>query len=73
MDKVTITPFIPMIKVFEMEFFSEISKHLSQHKVTEILNKAYEMFLDTVPLIPDVDNKSPWLKNIIGVAYEIGV
>lgn len=56
-----------------MEFLFEISKHLSQHKVTEIMNKAYGMFLDTVPLIPDVDNNSPWLKNIIGVAYEIGV
>lgn len=73
MNVETINPIIPMIKDFETEFYNELIKVIDPSKASEIMNNAQSKFMETIPLIPNVDRESPWLKNIIGVAYEIGM
>lgn len=68
-----IAPFIGLIKSLENGFQQKLLDKYDIDRVTMFITHAKESFMSTCPLIPEVDEKSPWLKNIIAVAYEIGI
>lgn len=73
MKAAKISPFTGLIKSLENGFQQKLLDKYDIDKVTMFITHAKESFKSISPLIPEVDEKSPWLKNIIAVAYEIGI
>lgn len=73
MKETTIRPFLPMLERFEGFFREELSSRLSKETLESVMKKAIDDFRHVSAIIPDVPATSPWVKNIIGIAYEIGL
>lgn len=68
-----IIPFTGLIKSLENGFRQKLLDKYDIDQVTMFMANAEESFKSICPIVPEVDEKSPWLKNIIAVAYEIGI
>ena len=73
MKETTIEPYLPMLERFEEFFREELASRLSVESVDSVMEAAVENFHRISAIIPDVPPTSPWVKNIIGIAYEIGL
>ena len=73
MKETTIRPFLPMLERFEGFFREELSSRLSKETLESVMKKAIDDVRHVSAIIPDVPATSPWVKNIIGIAYEIGL
>lgn len=73
MKEATIEPYLPMLERFEGFFREELASRLQMASVDSIMEAAIESFHRISAIIPDVPPTSPWVKNIIGIAYEIGL
>lgn len=73
MKAAKISPFTGFIKSLENGIQQKLLDKYDIDQVTMFITHAKESFKSISPLIPEVDEKSPWLKNIIAVAYEIGI
>ena len=68
-----IEPFMPMIRSMEFAFSSTIQKYFDDKEVTIILRSTLAYFNLAKKELPDVGPDSPWLKNMIGITYEISL
>lgn len=73
MKKEEVERLLPMIDGFEQAFNKSLSELFGQTMAHNILDYARAALMDIIPVIPPVSLTSPWLKNIIGVSYEIGI
>lgn len=73
MKETTIEPYLPMLERFEEFFREELASRLSVEAVDSVMEAAVEKFHRISVMIPDVPPTSPWVKNMIGIAYEIGL
>lgn len=73
MKESTIAPYLPMLERFEEFFREELASRLSVEAIDSAMKAAVGHFQRIVPMIPDVPPTSPWVKNIIGIAWEIGL
>ena len=69
MKETTIEPYLPMLERFEEFFREELASRLSVESVDSVMEAAVENFHRISAIIPDVPPTSPWVKNIIGIAY----
>jgi len=68
-----IESFMPMIKGMETTFSFTLKKHFNEQEIKEILKLAQEHFDKVKTILPNVGSQSPWLKNMVGITYEIGL
>ena len=73
MEQSKIKPIEPQIEGIKTAFFAELSTLCGSAKAQEITEMAWKQFQTNIPLIPDVSEKSPWIKNIIVICFEIGI
>lgn len=73
MKKEVVERLLPMIDDLEQEFQKTLSELFGQAKAHDILDYARAALMEIIPVIPPVSSTSPWLKNIVGVSYEIGI
>lgn len=73
MKETTIEPYLPMLGRFEEFFREELASRLSVESVDSVMEAAIKNFHRISAIIPDVPPTSPWVKNIIGIAYEVGL
>lgn len=62
-----------MIDSLEQAFRKSLSELFGETMAHSILDYARAAMMEIIPVIPPVSPSSPWLKNIIGVGYEIGI
>ena len=65
--------FVPMIEGMEAAFVETLAAYFGEFEVIEIILAAREHFNEARTILPNVGPSSPWLKNLIGIAYEIGL
>ena len=73
MEQSKINQFAPQIEGIKAAFFTELSSLYGCVKAQEITDIAWKQFQTNLPLIPEVSEKSPWIKNIIVICFEIGI
>ena len=66
-----ITPFEPLLYGLKNAFVAELSCIYDMTKACMITDNAWSQFQTDIPLIPEVSETSPWIKNIIAIAFEI--
>lgn len=73
MKETTIEPYLPMLGRFEELFREELAPPMPVESIGSAMKAAVGHFQRIAPVIPEVPPTSPWVKNIIGVAWEIGL
>ncbi|MFV0268200.1 MAG: L-2-amino-thiazoline-4-carboxylic acid hydrolase [Draconibacterium sp.] len=73
LDTQLIEPFLPMLKEMGKAFASSLKIYFDENEIKEILDLARTHFENAKTLLPNVGQQSPWLKNMIGICYEIGL
>lgn len=68
-----IRPYLPLLHALELSFAEELKYTFTESEIAHIIRNANEHFEQIKKVIPDIDNSSPWLKNLLGISYEIGV
>jgi hypothetical protein len=73
LDLELIEPFMQMVQSMEGSFSSTLQKYFDDEEIKIILQSARSHFNRAKQELPDVGPHSPWLKNMIGITYEIGL
>jgi hypothetical protein len=73
MDNTFVDSFIPMLNQMKASFETVLEDYFSTSDIQYIVAKAQSHFEQARSLLPDVSATSPWLKNLIGITYEIGL
>lgn len=68
-----INQFMPMVQAMRMAFSVTLRKYFEENSINQILDFADKHFEEAKKTLPNVGAQSPWLKNMIGIAYEIGL
>lgn len=68
-----IQPFEAFLRGFARCFGEELTKRFDAGETQQMLHRAEIHFMHIHDQIPDVGSSSPWLKNLIGIAYETGL
>lgn len=69
----TIQPYLPLLHALESSFAEELKFTFDEPEIVNIIQNAKGHFEQIKESIPDIDNSSPWLKNLLGISYEIGL
>ncbi len=69
----TIQPYLPLLHALESAFAEELKFTFEESEIEDIIQNAKEHFEQIKESIPDIDDSSPWLKNLLGISYEIGL
>lgn len=73
MNAEKIYPFLGLIKSIRKGFQQKLLGRYDSSRVASLIAYSNHTFEALWPEIPEVDEKSPWLKNIVVVAYEISL
>ncbi|TAJ08101.1 hypothetical protein DMA11_21780 [Marinilabiliaceae bacterium JC017] len=68
-----IKQFMPMVQAMESAFSKTLEEYFENDKINQILLFTRKHFEEAQGTLPNVGPQSPWLKNMIGITYEIGL
>gem|GEM_PF-574242 len=73
MKREVLDVFIPMIETMERIFADILAEEFEGAETRNMIAAAKKHFEKAERSLPSVSPSSPWLKNLIGIAYEIGI
>lgn len=73
MRKNIATAFLPMIDAMQAALGETLREAFGKPEIRDIIAASRIHFKKAERLLPDVGSDSPWLKNLIGITYEIGL